>query len=456
MYDIINILPEILLDAERFVIDNDRSLYVLFFIALEKFCVNNGIIIGGEMGINLLVDSPLTKDSYTWDLYTENPYNIAKKLAQALYCAKPPHVNSKYITMRSDLRHQEMTIIINTRQIIKIYNMDRYRNINLAKLMGPASRAGYYSHNKVLLIPEEMQLIEIYRTLYTPAKVGQWKSYLEFEQKIYSLIGNLKKKVLKTGGAISVNRAVIDQILLEKIIAGSDNVLVGDYALGYLGSTLTQSPRVQFISSMHVADLAAAIGIEINKQLPNLQLYGYKVTFIKYSLNLPTDFQITKHTLYINFDKEQIPIVDIFNSSIFEMIPYWIVGRIDQVKLSKPLLSKTIKPIKIGNPWVLLRFRFIDLWVLKLITKINDQESKFLNNKILFLLNSICSLRKLTMSQLNNDPSRLFQITDYTGVYISETVAKKKLIKKTGERFAMYYPVKEADCPDIKKDLNQD
>lgn len=446
MYDLVNILANLIPDAEKFVLDNDRNLYTPFFQALEKFCINNNVLIGGVMGIDLLIGRPMDRKSYFWELYTENPYDIAKRLAQELYSVKSPHINPKYIAMRTDLRHREMTIMINTRQLIKIYGLDRYRGLQLIKLMGPATRSSYYLQEPIQCVPEEMQLIEIYRTLYTPAKVKDWGIFLEAEKKIYDLVqDSLSEKATKVvkgrGTAPQINRSVVDQTIIEKVIAGTDNVLIGDYAVAMLDSSrfdIAQSPRVQFISATPIDELATGIETVIGKKLPNLIKYGFKITYIKYPLNLPTDFQITKHTLYINFGKEQTPIVDVYNSSTFEMIPFWKPD-------GKSIGSS--KGVKIGNPWVLLRFRFIDMWILKLISNIDADSSRFLRGKILSLLDSVHDLHDLAVEHLNSDPSRIFQLVDYVGVYINEAVAKKKFIKEVGERFFPYYPAKELAGP---------
>jgi hypothetical protein len=431
MYSLLNIIPDLIPEAEKFVINNDRNLYAPFFQAAEEFCIENRVIIGGQVGVDLLVGKPLTKDSFYWELYTDDTFNTAKKLSKALYRVESPHVNSKYVALRTDLRHKEMTIMINTRQLFKIYSLDKYRGIELAKLMGPVLREGYLTKKNISCIPEEMQLIEIYHTLYTPAKAGKWVESLAAEQKIFDLIGNnLEDKALMMvgGSAPQINRQVVDKVLMEKIINQNNNVLIGDYALGLLDKGLPHSPRVQFISDTPIDDIAKAAEIVIGTALPNLATYGFKITFVKYPLNLPTDFQITKHTLYITMGKEQSPIADVYNSSTFEMIPYW-----------------NIKKIKIGNPWVLLRFRFIDLWVLKLISRLDSESAKFLRAKMIALLDDIKWLRKLTFKQLDNDATRLFQLSDYVGVYVNEIVAKKKLIKDTGEKFANYYPSKDAN-----------
>ena len=186
-------------------------------------------------------------------------------------------------------------------------------------------------------------------------------------------------------------------------------------------SIKNNASRIQFISSSDITDIVNTLTDIIAKLHPGLS--QFKVIYAKYFLNIPTDFQIIKYTLYLSINNEQTPLADVFNSTTFEMIPYWEYDH-----------------IKIGNPWVLLRWRFIDIWVLKLIMNIDKNSSDFLKNKLTELLDSIKKIRRIAVDALEKTPEKLFQLTNYSGVYINETVAKKNLIKDTGETFKPYYP----------------
>jgi hypothetical protein len=150
------------------------------------------------------------------------------------------------------------------------------------------------------------------------------------------------------------------------------------------------------------------------------------LTFVEYKLNLPRDFRIKKYTIYMQ-GRDRTPLFDIFNSTNFEMIPFWEINN-----------------YKIGNPFVLLRFQFINLWSLRIILNIGS-ESKFIENKIRVILNRSNKLRRLideiiSGSNTNYAVTDLFQLDNYIGKYINEFIAKKQLIKKIGMRFPIYYP----------------
>jgi hypothetical protein len=384
----------------------------------------------------MLLSKPLTKDSFYYELYTDDTFNHAKKLTDQLYTAHSPHINNKFVSLRTDIRHREFTIVINTRQLVKIYNLDKYRNIRLIDLMGPVTKKGYFDQD-LKCISEEIQLIEIYHTLYSPSKISLWEDYLIAENDLYNSIKHIVSKkattTLTEGGNDDSKasskakwKSHIDGIIIDKIIRNTSNVIIGDYALANINSFKSDcenlSSRLQIITSDEIEVISSKIekALKASKQQST-------ISFIKYSLNLPTDFQIIKWTIYLTTDKNQTPIMDVFNSSSFELIPY--------INGSGPTTG-----IKYGNLFVLLRFKFIDLWVLRLILNIGSDNEKFIKSKIGEILNQIRLIRDYVDIKSKED---LFQLSDYAGVYINETVAKKKLITERGERFPPYYPAKQ-------------
>lgn len=436
MYQTLNIVPDLFDDAAKFIFDNDRALYRPFFEQVERFCIANNVLVGGKIGIDLLMGKPLTKDSFIWDLYTEDTFNTTKALATELSKVHSPHINPNYIGVRTEIRHREFTIVINTRALIRVYNMDQYRGLKLFDLMGPATRTSYFISEPIKCMPEEIQLIEIYHALYTPGKLSMWEEYTQAEAKIYSLIRDtLGEKALKTieGGAPSVRVGDIADLIISKWAKGRDHVIIGDYAFDALG--LTKNPsRLQIITDKPIDTVTAEIQSLLSREGSKLSPFGQTLTHVRYPLNIPTDFQITKHTIYIASEKDKTPIMDVFNSSAYEVIPYKI-GDGDYAK------------VKIGNPWVLMRFKFIDLWVLKLILNLGKENSNYMKSRIRAVLESMEALHSIIEQSIKTSPLDLFQLTNYVGSYTSESVAKKKIIKERGEHFAMWFPTQPPQEP---------
>lgn len=410
--------------AEKFVINNDRADYLPFFEAAEGFCAANQVVLGGKIGMQLLTRAPLSKDSFSWDLYADNTYNMARELAVELSRVKSTHIDPRFVAMRTDIKHKEFTIFVNTRLLFKVYNLDKHRGVKLVDLMGPATRAGYFTQKPLLCISEEIQLINIYRGLYSPGMFKLWEEYVAMESQIYTSIeGSIGHKAVTQidGGALQVSRAPIDQVILKTI--GDNCILLGDYAIAaLLDGPCVKSPRVQFVSDRAIDQIAAEIEKALNREIKTFSsLTRITVTYVKYSLNIPSDFQITKHSLYLNHGGEQVSIADVFNSTAYELVP-WRAAKVSE------------RAVKVGNPFVLLRFKFIDLWVLKLILNLDSTSGAFVRDRIKALLDDVSGLREYAGSM------QAFQLEDYGGVYVNETVAKKKLIQASGDRFPIFYP----------------
>lgn len=400
MYKKFDIAGTIIPDAEKFVMENDRLLFEPFFKAAEEFCAANGVFIGGKVGMDLLTGANYTKDSFTWELYANNPYNTTKKFADALFRVRNPHVSSETIEMETNIRHREFTVKINTRYLFKIYGLDVFRKIPVGKLFRQVRARAYFSGIDILCIPEELQIINIYRTLYSPSHVSEWDTALSYENKLYNNIINSKPKDFQ-GGAKNKNSSPDgqDDDKLLKYIKSREFVIIGH--------TPGES-RLQVIAQDHIDDIVAAVGkIE----------HGMTVFSTNYSLMIPMDFQTTKHTIFA-VDKygDTSILMDVYNSAEFELIPFVQTANGRE-----------------ANPWVKLRFLFIELWVATVTTVGKDSHRI---SKITREINSVRSNLMRTPESINKS----FQLTDYYGISTNEIVEKKKIIKEIGERFPNYYP----------------
>ncbi len=403
--------------AVKFVMENDRMLFRPFFETAEIFCADR-MIIGGRVGVDLLVGRGLSPESFMWDLYADDAYRAAKELTLALSKTRSPHIPAETATLRTDIKHKEFTILVFARMLFKVYAMEEYRGRKLSAIMGMANRSGLFTNTLLKCIPEEIVLISIYRNLYTPSRVGSWPDAIENEQKIYDLIRDslAAKATSVVGGKEHHGRDRLNQHGLTKTIlelARGDYILCGDYALSKLG-IIDDPNRIQLITAIDIEQICKELTRRLGKTGPSL-----KITNVKYKLNIPGDFQTRKHTIYASINGRQTALADIFNSPVFEMIPFKKVGN-----------------YKVANLWVILRFIFIDVWVLKLILNITGDA---VQPRIHSMLARADSVRKIIYTDLLST----FQLTNYMGNFLDEFVAKKKLIKDIGDRVPNYYPARE-------------
>lgn len=440
-----NSLGELIAEAAQFTLDNDRRKYQPYFEAAEKFCSERGIIIGGKAGVDLILGNPLTKDSFIWDLYCANTFENAKSLVELLYNTKNNHVDNRTISLQTNIKHREFTISIEARFLFKVYVLDKYRDVVLEDIMEPSVVRGWFG-SQVKVFSPAIVLIGLYQTLYSPSKCKQWQETYDIESKIYS------HTVEKVG---SFDRSVSDDILLRTLIKDTRVVLIGDFAAAKLG--VGSGSRLQILTDIPIDELSSMTSRVLSNeknQLRRVKVSHDRTIYVKYNLCIPSDFQITKHTMYAVVNGEQVPLYDVFNSPTYELIPYTMVDK-----------------IQIGAPYVLLRFIFIDIWVVKLIislgkrgsgdssesvesgdknnkTNENNEDIKAeatgsadtsLSSRISKLMNLASAIREYIAVKMQSDPYQVFT-RDYIGVNTSEVVAKKKLIANIGYRLPNYYP----------------
>ena len=53
-------------EAKQIVIKNDRNYYDKYLKVVEEFCNENKILLGGQIGMDLLTDIQLNKDIYQY------------------------------------------------------------------------------------------------------------------------------------------------------------------------------------------------------------------------------------------------------------------------------------------------------------------------------------------------------------------------------------------------------
>lgn len=409
-------MSELIASADEFVMKNDRDVYTAYYESVEKFCSEKNIIIGGTTGMNLLLKKPLSRDSYVWDLYCDNTFENAKGIADTLYNVKCSHVDNRTISMQTNIKYREFTISVDARYAFKIFTMDMYRNVKLIDVMKPLPVKGYFN-NDVLILPEHIVLIEIYQRLYSPSKCALWPEYVRLEKAVYNKLVDVKDNAMITGGA-SFDKSAAEEILVRKLLTCDRIVTVGDHAISMYG--IGKASRIQLITDIPINELtemASRVLSDERNALRRVKVGHDRCVWVKYSLNIPSDFQIIKYTVYAVVHNEQIALFDAYNSTTYELIPYNIKNN-----------------IRVAGLYVILRFLFIDIWTLKLIISSGGAS---LQGRIASLLKLVESVRNLIPDESVTD---LFQLSNYAGVNTSDIVAKKKLIAGKGFRPGNYYP----------------
>jgi hypothetical protein len=437
MYTTICNLDSVIEIAETFVIDNDRKLYDQYRLVTEKFVCDNRAAIGGKYGVFLLTGKPLGREFITCDIYTDNAFDFGKRLCNELYKVKSAHVDSTLTYMMTEMRHLEFTIYVDTRPMVKIYRMDRYRGVDLMNVINFVKCPGfYYSTDRALLpvLPEELLLIDIYRSLHLPNRNAHWEDAWYLQNLLFkNYEGKLQQRSSgKSGGeevylrdSFNINTPEGINKLNDAIlqVLPPDALIVGDYAVKHHIKSASKKQSFNRMRLQVVHESAQSLLDLINSKI------NIKLTLAEFKIPIPGDFQFVKHSFYANDGETNLAVMDIFNATSYEVVP----GSMEVPEG----IDKPTRGINYAGILPTLRYRFVDMWVLILIASMNKQlpNLTYLSNNILDLYYEMIKLSK-------SEPEKLFPQNNnlYVGVVLNERVIKKRILKESGFRIPPYYP----------------
>ena len=460
--DYINNIKE---HAIKTKIIQDRNLFRELFEDVEKYSKDNDIIISD---IDILItsccddtDTVLYKEIY--NLYCSSPYkhsnNLINVMAKRLEsnATKDNSVNvsdeSKWLVLRTSIPHRLLNITYKGREFVKIHCLYRQKEDNMLKsIINPIMCKGFYIDEDICLLPYEIELIDIYRRLYMPNPecVNNWKNLLKLEPLLINETNNrIKNKTfteIKKGGVNNkknIDSETIKQILIFKLLPNSNFVLIGEWAIkliewGLFGGTIRKSlEKVQIISELEIKETFSIIKNHVKTILPS---NPFEITYREHELHIPKDLRIKRYTIYIqipcgeeeNCPVKQITLMDIFINATYELVPY-----ISSVRFLKKK-NTNFPIIKIGNPFVLLRFFMIDLWILRIIFSKGLLIQHIVQKKINNIWISVGKIRN--PKKLGGIINKSFSLENYIGKDHNEFIFYKNILKE--QNIPDYIPYK--------------
>lgn len=535
------LVTAIITKAADVVMQNDRNKYKEIFDYILEFCSVNDIIIGASTnmnGIYMLLDYPLTKDSFVLDVFTNNSKTVSIKLANSIYekykgkfDINKPNLETLIddyasgLYMKTVMHGMKYEIYVNNRLMVTIHGLDDPKH-DIMKMM-PTIKHKFQGIN-LLFMHSSILLIEIYRKLYLPysyldKSAIKYDKLLEIENKlirklnfgsitgggneepdfteesitnineqldkfgiykagvddddndvvdnvnmcseketdcvqtvpcedcndsntgILSLISDRIETVGSSeqssseqssediaecnmgeedyskyiGGSESGNdgqvlwKATIIDIIFGSVLKNSSYIIVGDYA----NDTADTSARLQYITNIHIDAHIEIINNAVKAKYPN--------TNIRYVINnayVPIDFRLKKISIYMtDMTGTKISMFDVYTSTQYETVPY-----------------TTSAGLKYGIPIVLLRFRFIDLWLLTLISDIQTINAKYIAMKKKTVIEDIIDIRN---SLIGLSPDKILppiSAKSFIGTFTNEDLERRKM--STGFT-KNYYPI---------------
>ena len=370
------------------VIDEDRARYKPIWEIVLEYCKANSIIISDRL---TLFKVKKTREQY--NLYCANPFKHAVHIANQIHQV----LGEKLLFVKTVKEHEELSIEIDTRTLINVFAIERYRKIDAIKLINPVNING------LLYMPPEIEIIEVLNSLYDVAKFGDWKTLLEndFPQLYDKVMVRKAEGVLGAAECKRARKEYVDllklDILQKWLPSREDVILVGTWAYHIVAHGLHgrdglcgDVEKVQIISHVEPAELLEDLRAFLN--IP------HKITVRENELHIPKDFRTKRSTFYLSIDGKDKPVIDLFNSSSFELIPFYSKNK-----------------LLIADNYVIMRFLFIDLWIVRFIEKLGAIPKDLANKKINHILKLVEFFKDL--------PEEKF--VSYIGIYHDYTIDKR-------------------------------
>lgn len=175
------------------------------------------------------------------------------------------------------------------------------------------------------------------------------------------------------------------------------------------------------------------------------------ISYRTHNIKIHSDFFTEKNTIYLNVpnhDNEnyiEIPIIDIFNSGQFELIAYKKPHTLINTKFNSNYLNNVLEKfdgLKIGTSFTLLKYLFIDLWLIKLLKHIKAISDSIYVKKNRFIRYIISIIRLNLINPFK---------CEYMGIFIEHNILKK--LKQGNSLIYPYYPHMKYKKKNIRKKI---
>ena len=375
------------LEKANTLIDEDRKKYIRIWEIVDDYCKKNNIILSNR---NKLYKIKSIDEQY--NLYINNLFYHAVNLTNELHKG----LEEKLINLNTIKLHEELSIYIDSRPLINIFTIKEYPNINYMQIIYPIKI------NEIYYFPPEIEIIETYNDLYNPAKFTEWDKLLDIDEpKLFNMVIERKKEGIYGAADCKILRKEIIEILkidiIQKVLNDENIILIGSWANNIIHKGIlnicADEEKIQIITNKTPEYLIEIIQNKINPT--------NKIISKKQDLNIPKDFRTNRSTLYMQIKTNRgiidKPFLDIFNSTTFELIPYY-----------------KLDGINIGSKFVIIKFLFIDLWIVRIIEKLGYLNKTITNEKIDRILGLIQKFR-----------NKQNEMILYTGVYHDYSIDKK-------------------------------
>jgi hypothetical protein len=438
----------------------ERMRYTIVYDVVERYLhgqsstKNPSIMLGGSIGVQMLLGHERGTDVYMfqYELYAENAFKHANMLTNDISAALSPKgywQEGEFIvwlkTYASSSIQQKYSIVVDNRPIVTIVGIPN----GSSAIISPVLTSSFDKKKQIAVVPAEMMLLDIYRTLYTPGENGDWEESLSNENQLFHHLQE-REKIIRadvTGGSNSGEvtwkmRKQIELLIVSEYISNNPKiVLLGEHALYIITQDTTNTNIMHICSTLSPDDIVA----DIEDLLKRSGIPPLRVSVKDQHLHIMKDYRLRRYVIKIE-DKE---ILYMYNAAHYDLIPFNSINSSENKKLF----------ISIGNPFVILRFLLVEIWIVRWILSLGKIDETYAKKRIDSMLSQVLSLRKRMSegsasnhsvttisdsyfgSTVEQSGLKIFQSesSDYMGVYVSEIISQKQEAKEQ-KKYPDYMP----------------
>jgi len=432
MYTRIDVIGDAESRAET-VAFRDRQQYQKFVELAEHFASERGLVVCGPAATRLVLAGDAAPavgfDSFQYDFFCDNAPATARALADALYALDPEGLGH-YTSMLTKEAGQRLAVSVNGRELFTFAAAPTHRGVRAVDLILPVTKRAQFARDangaptQLRCIGPESQLLGLYAELCDSAQAAGWAERLTAEAGLRALLGqHLRPRLLQArhGAGADTGLGGLTRRLRERYAAGPGRVVVGAVALALLAGR-PPAGRLQVLAASALEDEAR----DIEKLAGDM-----RVTWRVEDPNLPMEPRLRRLSVFATIDNRREPILDVFNAAGFESVPYTMVG-----------------VYKLGTLFVLMRFRLIDIWTMRLLLRMNAVNEAFARSTLVRMLadyDLAGTLYTATLRKPTEDAAAaLFPIENRIGRREDQSLALKRAAQASGRFFAPYFPASRA------------
>ena len=239
------------------VIKEERKQYQTVYDAITEYCSKHELIISNKYILTSNEDEPVNVHRRVYKIYSSNPFRHANALTNLIYQKNIKDPNAKYTKLNTVQEREEFSIDYNMRQIVQIFKVQKHRGTEPREIIKPVKMG------KLLYMPSEIELIDIYHTLYDPSQYSDWDDAIKYEKILFEQVVERKSKGVLGGlSCKDKKRHVMEAMKIEIVkdwLKDQDKLmLIGPWAYDWIrfGDKLcVNKEKVQLIGDVQPEEL---------------------------------------------------------------------------------------------------------------------------------------------------------------------------------------------------------